>query len=170
MLSAWSSLLSPHAALHAGRGIGVGYSLCTRTHRCASRLPARSVQLRASRVALENGDLVEYRLPPEEAARLPDGRTLGIGCVHDGPVHPLCKWSAEADEFLFDEHAQPLDLSTVERVLDMNRVWFSNRLVGGGLGPGNPHGEESEDCWGLAGVQLSEGTRIVVRPEREVWW
>lgn len=112
----------------------------------------------------------EYRLPTSEAGRLPDGKRLGIGCVSRGQIHPLCKWSEETDEWLFDEEAAPLGLGEAERALDMNQVWFSNRLVGGGMGPGNPHGEESEDCWGLADVELSADTRLVVRPEREVWW
>ncbi|KAG8471204.1 hypothetical protein KFE25_009625 [Diacronema lutheri] len=119
---------------------------------------------------LAEGDLVEYRLPVDEAGRVPDGKRLGVGSVHQGQVFPLCKWSAEADEFLVDEDASPVDVAEAERLLDMGRVWFSNRLVGGGMGPGNPHGEESEDCWSLADVELSAETRVVVRPEREVWW
>jgi hypothetical protein len=121
-------------------------------------------------VSAEEGDLVEYRLSDGERARVQDGKRLGIGCVHDGSIHPLCKWSGETDEFLFDEDGTQVALDQAENLLDMNKVWYSNRLVGGGMGPGNPHGEESEDCWSLADVELSDETRVVVRPEREVWW
>jgi len=122
-----------------------------------------------AQLSLEEGDLVEYRLPNVETTGA-DGKRLGIGCVHDGRIHPICKWTRECDEFLFDEDADSLDLAEAERALDMSHVWPSNRLVGGGLGPGNPHGEDSEECWSLAAVELSEDTLIVVRPEREVWW
>jgi hypothetical protein len=117
---------------------------------------------------VEEGDIVEYKLPSAEIGD--DGKRLGVGCVYDGSILPLCKWSADSDDFLYDEDVETIALSEAVRTLDMNRVWHSNRLVGGGIGPGNPHGEESEDCWSLADVQLSEDTRIVVRPEREVWW
>lgn len=119
---------------------------------------------------VDEGDIVEYRLPPAELG--PDGKRLGVGCVYDGCILPLCKWSADSEDFMYDEDVavHKVALSEAVRALDMNRVWHSNRLVGGGMGPGNPHGEESEDCWSLADVQLSEETRIVVRPEREVWW
>lgn len=130
---------------------------------------------------LEEGDIVEYKLPSanEEPVALSesvlkarvlesDGKRLGVGYVYNRSILPLCKWSADSDDFLYDEDAEPVALSQAERALDMNRVWYSNRLVGGGMGPGNPHGEESEDCW--SGLQLSEETRVVVRPEREVWW
>mmetsp|Transcript_6571 Transcript_6571/g.19489 ORF Transcript_6571/g.19489 Transcript_6571/m.19489 type:complete len:173 (-) Transcript_6571:241-759(-) len=115
-----------------------------------------------------DGDLVEYKLPDEERGE--DGKILGLGTVHAGEVHPICKWSDECDEFLVDEYAQVVPLERAVKVLDMDKVWYSNRLVGGGMGPGNPHGEESEDCWSLQDAELSKETRVVVRPEREVWW
>lgn len=90
---------------------------------------------------VDEGDLVEYTLSEAERASVDDGKRLGLGAVHDGRVLPLCKWSAESDEFLFDEDAEPLELDAATRVLDMSMVWLSMRLVGGGMGPGNPHGE-----------------------------
>lgn len=134
----------------------------------SSETPRTRTVTMDAQLLLEDGDIVEYRLPSGEANG--DGKRLGLGCVQSGQIHPLCKWSVDTDEFLFDEEAAPLELAAAENLLDMNAIWPMSRLVGGGMGPGNPHGEESEDCWSLANVQLSEETRVVVRPEREVWW
>jgi len=42
--------------------------------------------------------------------------------------------------------------------------------VDGGMGPRNPHGEESEDVYLLPLKALSPGVELVVRPDREIFW
>ena len=36
--------------------------------------------------------------------------------------------------------------------------------------PNNPHGEESEDVYFVDRSDLSEGTVVALREDREVWW
>ena len=61
----------------------------------------------------------------------------------------------------------------VHCVVDSNDVIVGSRQVGGGMGPGNPHGEESEATYTISSERLREvsvGVKVVVRPELEIFW
>mmetsp|Transcript_16928 Transcript_16928/g.36610 ORF Transcript_16928/g.36610 Transcript_16928/m.36610 type:complete len:218 (+) Transcript_16928:13-666(+) len=84
--------------------------------------------------------------------------TLEIGAVQEnGHVAPLSTWTLESVytsatndmmEFVADEEDMFPGLSSddiqVVKVLDGSMMSYGSRQVGGGKGPGNPHGEESE--------------------------
>ncbi|KAL9180857.1 hypothetical protein ACHAXT_011310 [Thalassiosira profunda] len=83
---------------------------------------------------------------------------LELGAVQEnGNVAPLSTWTLEsayssdvADmlEFVVDEEDLVPGLTSEEirvlKVLDGELIGYGSRQVGGGKGPGNPHGEESE--------------------------
>jgi len=131
---------------------------------------------------LEEGCVVEYRLQDADAAadETADeaGVPLGLGVYTkqniggSAYIQPLCTWSEEVgvSQLLWDEDSQPVPIERVHRVLDPDLVYVSERQMGGGMGMGNPHGEHGEDCYDLSDVPLSDGVRLVVRSDREVWW
>ena len=92
-----------------------------------------------------------------------------LGVIRDGRLQPLCCWQ-EADpvELVWDEDEEPLE--TVHTVLNAVDAFPQQRLIDGGLGPNNPHGEESEDVYFVDRSDLSEGTVVALREDREVWW
>ena len=80
---------------------------------------------------------------------------------------------------------EPLD--GVFSVLRAVEAWPTQRLVDGGplrcdsaprrasrsragLGPNNPHGEESEDVYVVDRSDLGADTIVALRRDREVWW
>jgi len=81
---------------------------------------------------------------------------LELGAVQDnGNVAPLSTWTLEASytsssgddilEFVVDEEDTYPGLSANEVIIHKRiDVDYGSRQVGGGKGPGNPHGEESE--------------------------
>mmetsp|Transcript_17870 Transcript_17870/g.28054 ORF Transcript_17870/g.28054 Transcript_17870/m.28054 type:complete len:205 (-) Transcript_17870:923-1537(-) len=84
--------------------------------------------------------------------------SIELGSVQEnGNVAPLSTWTLESAyesalndmmEFVVDEEDLFPGMSseeiTVLRVLDSDMIGYGSRQVGGGKGPGNPHGEESE--------------------------
>ena len=92
-----------------------------------------------------------------------------LGVIRDGSLQPLCCWQ-EADpvELVWDEDEEPLE--TVHTVHNAVDAFPQQRLIDGGLGPNNPHGEESEDVYFVDRSDLSEGTVVALREDREVWW
>lgn len=72
--------------------------------------------------------------------------------------------------FPFVFQAAPVPLERVQRILDPDLVYVSERQMGGGMGMGNPHGEHGEDCYDVTQCEMSDRVQIVVRTEREVLW
>ncbi len=84
--------------------------------------------------------------------------SIELGSVQEnGNVAPLSTWTLESAyesalndmmEFVVDEEdlfpGMGAEEITVLRVLDSDMIGYGSRQVGGGKGPGNPHGEESE--------------------------
>ncbi len=84
--------------------------------------------------------------------------SIELGSVQEnGNVAPLSTWTLESAyesalndmmEFVVDEEdlfpGMNSEEITVLRVLDSDMIGYGSRQVGGGKGPGNPHGEESE--------------------------
>lgn len=84
--------------------------------------------------------------------------SIELGSVQEnGNIAPLSTWTLESAyesalndmmEFVVDEEdlfpGMNSEEITVLRVLDSDMIGYGSRQVGGGKGPGNPHGEESE--------------------------
>ena len=115
----------------------------------------------ASLADFDEFDVVEY-------ARNETG-PVELGVIRDGCLQPLCCWQ-EADpvELVWDEDEEPLE--TVHTVLNAVDAFPQQRLIDGGLGPNNPHGEESEDVYFVDRSDLGADTVVALRRDREVWW
>lgn len=104
---------------------------------------------------------------------------LEIGAMQeDGTVAPISSWTDEyafgtCIEFVVDEENRfpGLESSDIEvvRVLAEDAVGYGSRQVGGGKGPGNPHGEESEPLYYVEEREL-ENVDVVINPELEILW
>jgi len=102
-----------------------------------------------------------------------------IGAMQeDGTIAPLSVWTMEAAygnslEFVVDEeHRFPgLSVSTIKiiQVLPEHVIGYGSRQVGGGKGPGNPHGEESELLY-YVDRQVLDGIEFDVNPKLEILW
>jgi len=105
-----------------------------------------------------------------------------LGAVQeDGRVTPLCVWTAEpafgtALEFLVDEEDllpgfASDDAIRIHAIVPQDKLSYGSRQVGGGMGPGNPHGEESELLYYIdQSVVDDENVEVVVKPELEIFW
>lgn len=121
---------------------------------------------------------------------------LDLGAMQeDGTIAPLSTWSNEAYlgdalQFLVDENDWPPGLTSDD--VDLHElltgdndsiVSYGSRQVGGGKGPGNPHGEESEIVYYIDGDFVEKRTgidagnddvgrllRIVINPDLEILW
>ena len=125
--------------------------------------PGRRASLRyASLADFDEFDVVEY-------ARNETASVVELGVIRDGCLQPLCCWQ-EADpvELVWDEDEEPLE--SVYDVYNAVDAFPQQRLIDGGLGPNNPHGEESEDVYFVDRSDLSAGTVVALREDREVWW
>lgn len=108
--------------------------------------------------------------------------SIELGSVQEnGNIAPLSTWTLESAytsaindmmEFVVDEEdlfpGMTSEEITVLRVLDSDVVGYGSRQVGGGKGPGNPHGEESEiiyyvDRAVVEGVYSIEGDDDVLK-------
>ena len=117
----------------------------------------------------ENGlTCVEYLDETNGQLRL--GVYVSYSMVENEPhIRPLCASSFEdgVTALLCDEEAAPVPLGAVQRVLDPDYTYVSERQAGGGQGLGNPHGEHGEECYDLRDVEVSEGITVVVREGRD---
>lgn len=124
-----------------------------------------------------------------------------LGAIQEnGRIAPLCVWTLEPAfgdslEFLVDEHAlhnnnnsgnggRDMRHVRIHGVVPHTAVSYGSRQVGGGMGPGNPHGEESEMLYYIEQSVLynnnnkqAEGDddgdldiEIIVKPELEIFW
>ena len=129
--------------------------------------PGRSpAPARRRAVELHEFDVVEFARNASAPVELGVAPVeLGVA-LRDGRVQPLCCWQ-ESDpvELVWDEDEPPVADFDVRAVVD---AWPTQRLVDGGLGPNNPHGEESEDVYVVDRAQLA--ATPVLRADREVWW
>lgn len=111
-----------------------------------------------------------------------DVETKKLGAVQDdGRVTPLCVWSLEpafedALEFLVDEDdflpgfVDDTDI-TIHSIVPEHSMSYGSRQVGGGMGPGNPHGEESELLYYIENeIVASNDVEVIVKPELEIFW
>ena len=110
---------------------------------------------------------------------------LEIGAMQeDGTVSPVSAWSLESAfasgssdsiEFLVDEEDRfpglTADDIVIVSVVDESLISYGSRQVGGGKGPGNPHGEESELLYYIErSVIEDDEVDVVIKPELEILW
>ena len=110
---------------------------------------------------------------------------LEIGAMQeDGTVSPVSAWSLESAfasgssdsiEFLVDEEDRfpglTADDIVIVSVVDESLIGYGSRQVGGGKGPGNPHGEESELLYYVERSVIEEDeVDVVIKPELEILW
>ena len=125
--------------------------------------PGRRASLRyASLADFDEFDVVEY-------SRNETASVVELGVIRDGCLQPLCCWQ-EADpvELVWDEDEEPL--ASVYEVYHAVDAFPQQRLIDGGLGPNNPHGEEPEDVYVVDRSDLGADTVVALREDREVWW
>lgn len=102
-----------------------------------------------------------------------------IGALQeDGTLAPVSAWSDEpvygtSLEFVVDEEHRFPGLTDedviVHALIDPNSLSYGSRQVGGGKGPGNPHGEESELLYYVEKDKLI-GVDYPVNPNLEITW
>jgi hypothetical protein len=123
--------------------------------------------------SLMDMDIVLFSRCPESSDR------VELGAIQeDLTLAPLSAWSDEPVfdeflEFLVDEEDRFPGLKSgdvkIIRVLDQDVISYGSRQVGGGKGPGNPHGEESELCY-YVDQSVLRNVLVVVKPELEILW
>jgi hypothetical protein len=122
----------------------------------------------------------------------PSGK-LELGAIQeDGTLAPLACWtlesafasgSSDSIEFLVAEEDRfpglTADGVTIVYVVDESLLGYGSRQVGGGMGPGNPHGEESEMLYyversvlegNYQGVEDATEIEVVLKEELEIFW
>lgn len=109
-----------------------------------------------------------------------DKKLLGA-IQEDGTLSPLSCWTTECAfsnfiEFLVAEEDRWLEDMKLENVmihglLDESMISYGSRQVGGGKGPGNPHGEESELVYYVdKDILEKECIEVIKKPELEITW
>jgi hypothetical protein len=106
-----------------------------------------------------------------------------LGTICNGALVPLCAWTTESAyaasssmkhpiiEFLHNDDQGVLQKDEVILHSLVPAISYGSRQLGGGKGPGNPHGEESELLYYVDKDTLDKlGVHIVVRPELEILW
>jgi len=112
--------------------------------------------------------------------------SLEIGAIQeDGSLASLCVWTNElfgdvddsenggSMEFLVDEEAEVVVINDVSIIslLPETDFYYGSRQVGGGMGPGNPHGELSEMLYYIdKQVIVENAVKFEVRPDLEIFW
>lgn len=110
-----------------------------------------------------------------------DSQKQELGAVQeDGTVVPISVWTLEPAydtslEFVVDEVDRfpglTADTVNIVEILDEGVIGYGSRQLFGGKGPGNPHGEESEQLYYVEQETLeSRAVEIVVKPELEIQW
>jgi len=126
-------------------------------------------------------DVVVFSLQEGDDSNAPQPRRQLGAVQEDGRVAPLCVWTAEPAfdsslEFLVDEEDLPgfaaADNVRIHSIVPQELLSFGSRQVGGGMGPGNPHGEESERLYYIdrSVIDGDDDIEVVVKPELEIFW
>ena len=102
-----------------------------------------------------------------------------LGAIQeDGRITPMCVWTTEPAygeslEFLVDEEdllpGFTADQIVIHSIVPQDALSYGSRQVGGGMGPGNPHGEESELLYYID-QSILQGIELTVKPELEIFW
>lgn len=107
-----------------------------------------------------------------------DSDTKYIGAVQeDGTLSPLSAWSSDpafgdSVELVVDEEDRPGlqgNQIVVHSIIPEESLSYSSRQVGGGMGPANPHGEESELLYYVE-QNLLDDIKLKINPDLEIFW
>ena len=121
-------------------------------------------------------DIIIYTIKDDETQQ------AYIGAIQeDMTLAPLSAWTTEpafgsSIEFVVDEEDRwnkelEFDNVIVKALLSEDMFSYGSRQVGGGKGPGNPHGEESELIYYVENEILEkEKIDIPIKPELEILW
>jgi len=108
--------------------------------------------------------------------------TKRFGAIQEnGRLTPLSVWTTEPvfgvslellvdEDDLFPGYDPASDQVVIHSIVPEASLSYGSRQVGGGKGPGNPHGEESELLYYVDQDLVVEGVELVVRPELEITW
>jgi hypothetical protein len=152
-----------------------GYS---HRHRLLSAGTSRSHTLMAVPFdSLQDMDIVLYSLKRKGDESEPK---ICLGAVEEyGTLSPLSTWSDEPAfgnslEFLVDEEDRFPGLNQEDVVIhlvidDPSSFSYGSRQVGGGMGPGNPHGEESELLYYVE-REILKDIDFPIKPQLEIFW
>jgi len=163
--------------------------LCMTASESSASILSRTDSLDPS--TLFETDIIIYQILP-----LNQNSKVNVGCVAGEKIHPLCSWTLESAysesrphtiEFLMDEEVEAIPFALdggngsgaiVLHVFE--NIGYGSRQVGGGMGPGNPHGEDSEDLFYVESDNIDEAIKklygendskvsvdYVVRPDLE---
>jgi hypothetical protein len=107
------------------------------------------------------------------------GKKQELGAIQgDGTLAPLSAWTLEPAydntiEFVVDEELRFPGLTATQveiiKILDERVIGYGSRQVGGGKGPKNPHGEESELLY-YVDLNALKNVDLVVNPGLEINW
>jgi hypothetical protein len=102
-----------------------------------------------------------------------------LGAVQgDSRITSLCVWTEEPAygdslEFLVHENdfypGFKLDQVILHEIVPQNALSYGSRQLGGGMGPGNPHGEEGELLYYIDRSVLHD-IELTIKPELEIFW
>lgn len=102
-----------------------------------------------------------------------------LGVIEENQLQPICAWTMEEAfddfiEFVVDEEDRfTLDIQKdniiIHKLIENDQLSYGSRQVGGGKGPGNPHGEESEILYYIQQDALQD-IQVIVKPELEITW
>lgn len=182
------SLIGSASAFSGGGGIGIGELKCRMSPLTSSqRLGTFAFRLSSDDDA-NNGVDFDSLLDMDVVLfkrRNSEHEKLEIGAMQeDGTVSPVSAWSLESAfasgssdsiEFLVDEEDRfpglTADDIVIVSVVDESLISYGSRQVGGGKGPGNPHGEESELLYYIErSVIEDDEVDVVIKPELEILW
>jgi hypothetical protein len=96
-----------------------------------------------------------------------------------GTLAPLSVWKDEpvygsSLEFVVDDSdpvPDEIEDAVIVAVVPEHLLSYGSRQVGGGKGPGNPHGEESERLYYVDELFVKEqGVDLLIKPHLEILW
>jgi hypothetical protein len=104
-----------------------------------------------------------------------------LGALQEnGSLSPLSTWTTDpafgtSVEFLVDEEDRAPGLAAdqivIHSIIPEDSLSYGSRQVGGGMGPGNPHGEESELLYYVdLKVIGGDEVELKVNPDLEIFW
>ena len=127
--------------------------------------------------AVISDDLVEMDIVIFSEKNHPEKRKLGT-IQDDGRITELCIWTEEPAygnylEFLVDEEdlfpGYQTNQIILHSIIPQDALSYGSRQIGGGMGPRNPHGQESEMLYYIDRSIISD-IEISVKPELEIFW
>lgn len=149
---------------------------------CPSRLAAtqegESSEAAAAQLSIDLDSLMEmdcFVYSRNDSSE--ENKKLELGVLEEGVLQPICAWTMEEAfddyiEFVVDEEDRyTVDVKdvTIHSLIPSDSLSYGSRQVGGGKGPGNPHGEESELLYYIRKEAL-EGLEVTIKPELEITW